>query len=91
MVRSKEEKVMKVGKCPICGGKTAVKRVDVTESIEGKLVLIKSVEAEVCSQCGERLYSASTMRKLDSLIERVKSGSAKPDGKKEIKVYALSH
>ncbi|MBI2184263.1 MAG: type II toxin-antitoxin system MqsA family antitoxin [Thaumarchaeota archaeon] len=82
---------MRAGKCPICGGKTTMKRVDVTESVGNRLVVVKSVEAEVCTQCGERLYSESTMRKLDSLMQKVKSGSAKPESKRELEVYALSH
>ncbi len=48
--RPEEEKAMeKVGKCPICGGKTSLKRVDVTESVGKRLVLIRKVKAEVCS------------------------------------------
>lgn len=61
MDRSQEEKVVrKIGKCPICGGRTTMKRVSVTESAGKRLVLIKKVEAEVCSQCGERMYSENT-------------------------------
>ena len=35
------------------------KSVDLTESIKGKIVIIKKVKAEVCLQCGECLYSES--------------------------------
>ena len=91
MDRPQEEKIMrKVGMCPICGGKTSIKRVDVTESAGKRLVLIKKVEAEVCSQCGERMYSVATMQRLDSLMQKVKAKSAKPDSKRQVEVYALS-
>ena len=91
MDRPQEEKVVKkVGKCPICGGRTTMKRVDVTESAGKRLVLIKKVEAEVCSQCGERMYSESTMQKLDSLMRKVKAKTAKPEARTQVEVYALS-
>jgi len=89
--KEKEERIMdKVGRCPICGGKTSVKAVDVTENVEKRLVLIRKVQAEVCLQCGERMYSEGTMRKLDSLLQRVREGSAKPKKETKVEVYALT-
>ena len=82
---------MKVGACPICGGKTARKSVDLTESVKGKIVIIKKVKAEVCSQCGERLYSESEMQKIDAFLQKVKSGFVKPKSKREVEVYSLGY
>lgn len=82
---------MNLGICPICGGKTTQKSVDLTESIKDKVVIIKKVKAEVCLQCGERLYSADEMKKIDEFLQKVKSGSVKPKSKREAEVYSLSH
>ena len=91
MVRLQKAKEMKLGVCPICGGKTMRKHVDLTESIKGKIVIIKKVKAEVCSQCGERLYSKDEMQKIDAFLRKVKTGSVKPTSKREAEVYSLSY
>ncbi len=81
---------MKLGICPICGGETVRKRVDLTETVKARLVVIRSVNAEVCSQCGERLYSENEMQKIDAFLQKVKRGSVKPKSRKEVEVYLLS-
>jgi YgiT-type zinc finger domain-containing protein len=82
---------MKLGTCPICGGKTIRKNVDFTESVKGKIVIIKKVNAEVCSRCGERLYSEDEMKRIDTFLRKVKKGLVKPKSKKEAEVYSLSY
>ncbi len=91
MVGLQKAKEMKLGICPICGGKTVRKGVDLTESIKGKIVIIKKVKAEVCLQCGERLYSESEMKKIDAFLQKVKNGSVKPKSKREVEVYSLGY
>lgn len=86
---SQKAKEMKLGTCPICGGKTVKKYVDLTESIKSKFVVIKKVEAEVCSQCGERLYSKDEMQKIDAFLQKVKKGTIKPKSKRKVEVYSL--
>ncbi|PKP57487.1 MAG: hypothetical protein CVT88_04325 [Candidatus Altiarchaeales archaeon HGW-Altiarchaeales-1] len=59
---------LKVGICPMCGCKTEIKNVDVQEMIEDDLYIFKEIEAEVCTQCGERTYSEDEVRKIESNI-----------------------
>ena len=66
---------LKVGICPICGGKTEIKNVDVQEMAEDDLYIFKGIEAEVCTQCGERLYSENAVRKIESLRKDIKEKS----------------
>lgn len=80
---------MSVNICPICGGKTKGKFVELTELINGKLVMISNVEAEVCLQCDERVYSENEMKKIDELIKKVKKGMVKPSAKREMEVYSF--
>ena len=78
---------MNLGKCPLCGGTTKTESVDITESISGKMVLIKDIKAEVCTQCGERLYSSSEIKKIEELLDKVKQGTIKPKETKQVEVY----
>ena len=70
-------------KCPICGGKIEKKLITVHQVIDNRLVIVENVPVEVCSQCGETLYTPSTMRKLERLVW------AKPKPTREIKVPVL--
>jgi YgiT-type zinc finger domain-containing protein len=66
------EDKMRVDKCPICGGETKEDVVEVQENIKGKFYIIKGVKAEVCVQCGERMYSIDDMTVLRQ-VEKVAS------------------
>lgn len=55
-------------KCEYCGGKTIKKRVRKHHWFKGKLYIIENVEAEVCSECGERYYHAKILDQIDDLI-----------------------
>lgn len=55
--------------CYFCKGTTEIRNVDVDFRWEGKLSVIKDVPVEVCTQCGERYYSAETSKKIDELVQ----------------------
>ena len=55
--------------CYFCKGKTELKNVDVDFRWEGNLYVIKAVPIEVCSQCGERYYSAQVSKRIDKLVQ----------------------
>lgn len=80
---------MRVGICPICGGETVDKDVDVIETMNGRWVILRGIPAEVCTQCGERLYSESEMRKMEELREKIKNDLAKPIAIQEIEVFTV--
>ena len=73
----------KVEKCPVCGGKLKTKTVEkILRGGENTAVL--EVEAEVCTRCGERLYSQETIEKFENIRERLKDGDVdqmKPMGR----------
>ena len=62
---------MKVGKCPLCGGDTEEKIVETQEYIKDRLYIIKGVQAEVCNQCGERMYSQEELEKIENIKEKI--------------------
>jgi YgiT-type zinc finger domain-containing protein len=35
----------------------------------GRLYIVENVQAEVCSECGERYYHATTLDAIDRMIE----------------------
>jgi YgiT-type zinc finger domain-containing protein len=80
---------MKVGICPICGGEMVNKSVDVVETINKKLVIVRGVSAEVCMRCGERLYPKEEMKKVEKLREKIQDNSVKPIAVEEVAVFAV--
>lgn len=67
-----------MSKCYFCKGKIEIKHVDVDFRWEDKLFVVKNVPLEVCTQCGERYYSAKTSKKLDELVKNQATSAVKP-------------
>jgi len=55
--------------CELCGGDTVKKKVHKHHWIHGKLYVVENVDAEVCQECGERYYHATTLDAIDKLLE----------------------
>ena len=55
--------------CELCGGMTAKKTVKKQHWLKAKLYIVENVEAEVCTQCGERYFHAKTLDAVDKLLE----------------------
>ena len=51
-------------KCDICGGPVEDQEVTYSIEINGRLALVENVPAKVCLQCGEKLFSAETVERL---------------------------
>ncbi len=77
------------GICSICGGEMVDKSVDVVDTINGKLVVIRGVSAEVCMRCGERLYSQGELKKMEKLREKIQDNLVKPITVEEVAVFAV--
>ncbi len=73
--------------CYFCKGITEIKNIDVDFRWEGKLSVIKDVPVEVCTQCGERYYSAETSKKIDELVQSDKE----PEKVLEVPVLEFSN
>ena len=71
-------------KCYFCKGKTEIKNVDVDFRWGDKLFVVQDVPVEICTQCGERYYSAEVSKKLDELV---KKSSQKPQKTLEVPVF----
>lgn len=73
--------------CHFCKGETNIKQVKVDFRWGNKLFVVENVPVEICSQCGERYYSAEVSKKLDELI-RKSSKARKPQKTLEVPVFS---
>jgi YgiT-type zinc finger domain-containing protein len=55
-------------KCEFCNSETHRKKVRKQHWHEGKLYIVENVDAEVCTECGERYFYATTLDGLDKLL-----------------------
>ena len=55
-------------KCDFCDGETKRERVNKQHWLRGRLYLIENVEAEVCRECGQRYFHATTLDAIDRLL-----------------------
>jgi YgiT-type zinc finger domain-containing protein len=60
------------GKCHVCGEQMSEKRINQDFWLKGKLIVVESVPAGVCPQCGEKIVKADVGRQLAALIHNVK-------------------
>ncbi len=55
--------------CEFCGEQTVKKKVKKQHWLDGRLYVVENVEAEVCTECGERYYYAKTLDTIDRLLK----------------------
>lgn len=54
--------------CEFCSGKTRKKKVKRQHWLRGKLYIVENVLAEVCADCGERYFQATTLDEIDQYL-----------------------
>ena len=57
-------------KCPVCGGELVEKEVEKLLRGGVNMAIVK-VTAEVCLQCGERLYREETVRRFEWIRQKL--------------------
>lgn len=70
--------------CEFCSGQTVPKKVKRQYWLYGKLYIVENVDSEVCAECGERYFHASTLDEIDLLL------GAEHDVKDRIEVEVVS-
>jgi len=55
--------------CFFCKGSLEEKKITLDLRIEGKLMVIENVPAQVCSQCGETVLTPETGEKVEKLVK----------------------
>lgn len=56
--------------CDFCGGRTRAKNVKRQHWLNKKLYIVENVQAEVCTECGERYFHAKTLDALDEYLSK---------------------
>lgn len=56
------------GKCHVCGEQMQENTISQGFCVKGKLIVIESVPAGVCPQCGEKIVTAEVGRQVATLI-----------------------
>jgi len=72
-VAGKEKIMMPYKKCHACGGGVVEKEVEKLLKGGGNTAAVK-VLAEVCLQCGERLYDPETIRSFERIRDKLGRG-----------------
>ena len=55
-------------KCEFCNADTVTRPVKKHHWYKGRLYIVENVEAEVCPECGERYFHATTLDAIDQMI-----------------------
>ena len=54
--------------CPLCGGKKTKGKTTFSADVGSGVVVVRDVEAMICSQCGEEWIDDATARQLEEIV-----------------------
>ena len=54
--------------CELCSAGTVMRLVKKQHWFKGRLYIVENVEAEVCTECGERYFHATVLDAIDRMI-----------------------
>jgi len=58
--------------CFMCKGSLIEKKVNYVVDLERTIIIIKSVPAKVCNQCGEQYFDDETSEKIERIVNQLK-------------------
>lgn len=58
--------------CFMCKGNLVKKEVNYVVDLDKTIIIIKSVPAKVCTQCGERFYDDDIAQSLEKMVNTLK-------------------
>ncbi len=67
---NKEKEMKPFEKCPVCGSELVEKEVEKLLK-DGVHTAVFKASAEVCLQCGERVYAAETVKRFEQIREKL--------------------
>lgn len=67
----KQEK-QKVKRCPLCGGELHDGITTAPFFVNEKIIVIKDVPAEICSECDEPYMKSSVVDGIETLLDKLK-------------------
>lgn len=64
------EEIYDYGQCHVCGEQMTEKQINQEFWIKGSLIVIESIPAGVCTQCGEKVVKADIGQQIGSLLTK---------------------
>ena len=61
-----------MAKCPLCGGDKAPGTTIFSVDLGDGVVVVRSVPAQVCSQCGEEWIDDQTAKDLEDIVDQAR-------------------
>ena len=71
--------------CPFCKGPVDEQRIEHVHRWEEQLYILRNVQVEVCSQCGEVFFAPQVLKAMDDVVKRKKD----PDDHSSLPVFSL--
>lgn len=62
--------------CIVCKGELTKKDINHIVDIDGHIIIIKNVPAEVCEQCGESFFENQVALTLEKIVDEIVSNKA---------------
>ena len=62
--------------CFMCKGLMKAGNVNHIVDIEGSIIIVKNVPANVCKQCGEAFFDNDVAKKLEVIVKQAKASKA---------------
>ncbi len=59
--------------CFLCKGNMSASTTTYMEDLGNSIIIIKNVPCNKCNQCGEITYSGTTIKQLESIIDKLKN------------------
>ena len=78
----KEEK-MRLKTCPECGGKMESKKTKFMTEVNGVLIVIEDISADICSECGAEYLPAEVDEYVEGVVEEVMGSKSNVEPRKE--------
>jgi YgiT-type zinc finger domain-containing protein len=73
--------------CEFCEGETVKKRVKRQHWYNRRLYIVENVDAEVCTECGERYFHAQTLDEIDAFLADDHPVKARMD----VEIVSMNH
>ena len=62
--------------CIVCKGELTKKEINHIVDLDGHIIIVKNVPAEVCKQCGESFFENEVALRLEKIVDEIRNNKA---------------
>jgi len=66
-----EQEKVKIKRCPLCGGELRDGNTTIPFFIGVRVIVIRDVPSEICSECGEAYMKSGVVDKVESVLDKL--------------------